>query len=345
MTGSGTYDGLDDLERTYRRRKTIGTVLAVVVVAGSGFAAWRYLLRNPSPKSVCRSLYGLVEDADVDGDEAAVSLARRVAPQSLGADDPEAAFRETCEVFFGPLKTDRVYPKVARCLTNSSSAEAALECLSSRWFTDGGEEAVREYLATRPVTFPERVPDLPEGIADAYPALVDISVEALAKCDALYDIERGCYTYTWAGELEARRELAHPIPGSIPDASDGLLLLEASCSFDAAKWIERYPELREQIAASPIPVQRLSCNFLPVGDLRESVGCGSSSKPAPGRNKVGDPDRAGARVSIPYEEECAGHFVRVGLTREDGEGRRVELSAYFRGPKWKPPPKEPAEPE
>ena len=342
MAVSG-YDELDDLERTYRRRKAIGLVLAVVVVAGSGLAAWMYLLREPSPASVCRSLYGLVEDAAED--EAAASLARRIAPNALGADDPEADFRETCEVYFGPLKGQREYPRAARCITTSWSAEAAQKCFTPRFYTDGASEAVREHLASKPVTFPQRAPELPDGLDEAYAALTEVSLAVLAKCDALYDVEKGCYVYTWAGEIEQRRELAQPIPGPVPEPSSGLVLLEASCSFDAAKWIERYPELREQLAATPLPVQWLSCDFLPVGDLRESVGCGSSSKPAPGRSSVGDPDRAGAEVWIPYDEECEGRWTRIELAREDGEGRRVELSAYFRGPSWEPLPEEPAESE
>ena len=334
-------DGTEEIERSYRRRKWIGTVLASALIGASAWAAWAYLLRVPSPRTVCRSLHGLVEDHAEE--DAAQRLVARVARRALQADDPKAAFAERCEAFFGAEQPNRLYGKATRCMTTSWSAEAALQCFDThRFYADAGADALEDLLANAPVSFPEGAPELPGGLDDAYAQLVAVSIAALQQCDAIWDVEHGCYHYV--GSEDANRERAQAIPSPVPGRESGLLLLEATCSFDAAKWVQRHPELRERLAAAPIPVERIACQYLPAGDLREAAEC-TAFKPAPGRASVGLPDRAGARVMVPYDPECADRVVRVEITREDDEGRRVELDAYFEGRAYRPPTDAPEDSE
>lgn len=316
----------------------IGTGVAVVIAAAAGWAAWAYVLRVPSPAAVCRSLYGLVQGNE--STDAGERLAMRVAPYALEAADPQAKFNETCGVFFTALVDDKEYGKATRCMTTSWSAEAASDCFDHRFYTKPGSVAVREKLAAELAQYPDEAPALPDGLDAAYAQLVEVSIAALGQCDAIWDADDGCYNYLAAFGAENRRELAVPIPGPVPDSSSGLVLLEAKCKFDVARWTERNPQLGERLANAPIPAQSFACHYLPSGDLREGFEC-TQWEPASSDASVGRPGRAGARIRVPMAPECADRVVRIEIEREDGEGRSVELAAYFKGSDYRAPTVEP----
>lgn len=327
-------DVLEQLERSYRRKRWIATALTVVIVGTAGWASWAYLLRVPSPAAVCGSLYGLVEGHE--STEGAKRLTSKLAPFSPDAEDPEARFAETCGVFFSAVRDDEGYAKATRCMTTSWSADAALECFTWEFYTKPGAVAVSDKLDSEPVTYPEEAPELPAGLDAAYEQLVEVSAAALGQCDAVWDADEGCYHYLSAGVHENRRELAVSIPGPIPDPGSGLVLLEATCSFDVQRWVERNPQIRERVASAPIPVQRLVCSYLPTGDPLEANEC-TAYKPASSNASAGRPGRSGAQVSVPYDPDCADRVVRIEIKREDGEGRQVELVALFKGDEYRPP--------
>ena len=321
-------DEVDELGNTYRRKRGLGTILGATIVLASTSAAWFYVIREPSPKAVCRSIYRLVED---QADQAARQLASRVADDAMQVDDPKALFAGACGAYFDTIESDPYYAearygRIARCVTTSFSAESALECVDEiDLFELDARVAARQFLGDQAPAFPERQLTLPEGFEGVYDPLVSVSEAALAQCDELFDVDEGCYGYTWSGEFESKRELGKVIPGPIPEDSR-LVLLEASCGYDAGKWVERHPQLIEQLAASPIPVQKFACNYLPTGDPSQLAACNSWQPPFEDASVGLDSSGASVWVSM---GECANRFVRIDIARSDSEGRSVELHAFL----------------
>lgn len=304
----------------------------------AGWIVWARWFRRPSPAAVCEHLFTLAQDGDDgdddDEDDARRSLSDRVAPGARDLEDPRAAFADRCGWYMDALvqRDASAAGAIGRCLVDAASPEAATDCLSEV-DTKAADDALRSRLADNP-TFPTRRPAMPEGLEPLYDALVEVGVATLSECDAVLDLEKGCYVYL-AGS-EERRELARAIPGPVPQ-DDRLVLLEASCSFDAARWVERHPRLLEHARTALMPVQRFNCNLLPVGDLEESYACDSAWKPYPGDSSVAGGGDNNGDVLVPYAEACEGRLIRIDLERADGEGRFVDVRAYIKGDRYTPP--------
>ncbi|MEM6989055.1 MAG: hypothetical protein AAF721_01115 [Myxococcota bacterium] len=325
------------VEQGLRRRRFIGRALTVAVVGTAAWLAWTRLLARPGPESICAAVDDLARKPDARNSRAAARLVSRVAPGASAANNPQAEFNAMCGVFFSALRDaeDFDHGSLGRCLVNASDAREGLGCFG-RVYPDPGDAAIRSYLESLPPEFPNEPPELPPKVAASYDDLVAISERALAMCDEIWDPTDGCYGYTSFGD--ARRELAVQIPGAALDATEGLLLLEATCRYDVARLIERYPAVRERVANAPIPAEHIVCSYLPLGDPREAAACRSTWKPRPGKSSAGR--RGAVSVSIPYYDECAGRMVQLTIVQENEQGVGLELEAIFAGPDYTPLPPE-----
>lgn len=128
--GESLPHDLPPLITRYRWRKTIGTVLAVVVIATTMGIGWFFFVRAPSPRSVCDHVQWLrrhfpqeaqgLEDAFAP---LAVSGSRRSA--SHGTD-------QQCMWFFTTEQKQMSffdYGRRARCVTFAESPQELYPCL------------------------------------------------------------------------------------------------------------------------------------------------------------------------------------------------------------------------
>jgi len=146
-------DETEEIARSYRRRRVIGTVVAVVIAGGSAWALWIYMLRRPSPAATCRSISELVaREASGEERQAQAALAGRVVLAVTKADNPDATVTSACEVYFRTLESQAFYAEdrygwLARCLTTSWSAVGAQGCFDAvDMFEQPAWEAAQESL-------------------------------------------------------------------------------------------------------------------------------------------------------------------------------------------------------
>lgn len=170
----------------------------------------------------------------------------------------------------------------------------------------------------------------PANLDDSVAALVTVSREALAGCDAIFDADEGCYRYAHAFGKEWKRDRAIPIPGQIPSLEEGLLVLEAECTYDAARMVEEFPALENEFGGTPNPGTNIGCHYLPVGDLDETT---TEFSYVPGPDPEAGEHGAGVVVEVwvPADVGASGRVIRVNVERQDERGRTVKLEALLRG--------------
>ena len=129
MSESLPHD-LPPLITGYRRRKTIGTVLAIVVLVSTLATVWYFFVRAPSPKSVCDHMHALQRQFPQHGDRmrgAVSSLAVRDAPNPV-----HHSADQQCTWYFTTEQKQRSffdYGKLARCVTFADTPQALYPCL------------------------------------------------------------------------------------------------------------------------------------------------------------------------------------------------------------------------
>lgn len=322
--------------RGYRRRwQIINALLAVVVVVGLYFA-WAKLLRVPSSSTICEHIWDLGEAADASAEgRGRLAVLARTSGGLADLPDGEARAADACRAYVDAVQAPRGWMDagaLGRCLLASTDVEQMNACWKDVLPGDG--DAVLRQRITANTDFPLRRPRMPDTIAPHYDEVLAISERALASCPKLFSPEVGCYTYTWDGTIESRRELAHAIPSEPGALGPDLIALEASCFYDAGTWVKRHPELLDEARKFPLPVQRFGCNYLAQGQPSRLGGC-SSRTTFPGGGQVGVDDNL-ASVSIPYEAGCEDQWSLLTIERTVGDGVFVEVTALFRGSAWDP---------
>jgi hypothetical protein len=317
----------------YRWRwRIVNALLAVAVVTGL-VLAWMKLLRVPSPTAICNHLWELSTDTD-DAHEARAVL-RRVGGGLADLPNGETRLADTCRAFidatYAPLGW-RVRGELGRCLLASTTSSELTACWRDLP-SDAADEVVERVVAAN-VDFPVRRPHMPATIEPHYDELRAIAERALDGCPALLDPDVGCYTSTWDGAVESRRDLAHSIPADPSRLGPELLALDAKCTYDLRTMVERHPQLETSARAFPLPVQRLGCDYLAHGKPH-TLGACSSREPFDGAAHVGVDDNA-ASVGVPHEPACEGQWSTITIERTRGDGVFVEVTALFRGPAWDP---------
>jgi hypothetical protein len=114
----------------YRWRKTIGTVLAIVVIGGALGISWYYFVRAPGPESVCEHVAALRRRFPQDTQKledavASLSVSGKPRPVSHSAD-------QLCTWYFTTEQKQLSfveYGQLARCVVFAESPQELYPCL------------------------------------------------------------------------------------------------------------------------------------------------------------------------------------------------------------------------
>lgn len=314
---------LDQTDRGARVGLYAGYGLVAALVIGTLWVGYSLFLRSPRPAAICRQYAALLEDHDFESHD--------IAPESGLAATRRESFLAQCEWYFEGLSRAPNYAKLGRCIVWASDAEQANACWDQIDIdVELGRERRDRELDEALAEFPTAVPPMPTGLEAEYAVLVEIAKQALPECTAIFSPSEGCYSYVLAEQVDlGRKDLARPIPGPRPSADAGLEGLEVSCRYDIPTWVERHPEIIEQLRGFPLPAQQLGCNFLPEGPIR-TANCVTGSVRVGGRDNVAivseaDPDRYGADPA-----RCTRDLTFFDLRHTTGDGVIVEVTATFR---------------